>query len=176
MTAGQKRSSRLFFALWPPDSVRQSVLEQREALGAISRRRVPVHNYHLTLLFLGNQDAGLMGEIQAIIDLVSKDAGEPFDLRLDRWGYFDSARVVWLGARAPRPCVALVDALTSAADSTGLALRPSPFVPHLTVFRQVTPPFQPPEIEPIDWSVRDFSLIESIPGRPYQVLRTWSLE
>jgi len=173
MTVGQKRQRRLFFALWPPDSVRQRVLTQREALGAISRRRVPVHNYHLTLLFLGNQDAGLLGEIQAIGDEVD---GEPFDLRLDRWGYFAGSKVVWLGAEPPEACVVLVDALQSGAEALGLDFQARPFVPHLTVFRHVAPPFQPRDSQPIDWSVREFSLIESLPGRPYQVLRTCSLK
>lgn len=147
--------------------------ERRDALGPISQRRVPDHNFHLTLLFLGNQPAGRMDEILAIGDAV---IARSFELRLDHWGYFDRPGVVWLGGSAPSACRALSDTLGSAARALGLDFRVRPFVPHLTVFRRVEAPVQLPEIAPIVWNVRDFSLIESISNRPYQVLRSWPLD
>jgi 2'-5' RNA ligase len=164
---------RLFFALWPPDSLREQILIQRDLLGPVSQRRVPVHNYHLTLLFLGNQPADRLDEILAVGDAVD---GRGFELTLDHWGYFDGPAVRWLGARAPTACSDLVDALTRGARDQGLHFQPRPFVPHLTVFRRAPGLQSPQAIEPIHWPVSDFSLIESIPNRPYQVLRTWRLE
>jgi len=164
---------RLFFALWPPASIRRQIAGERDAIGPVSRQRVPAHNYHLTLLFLGDQDADQLGNIQSLGDAL---VGESFELALDRWGFFDQARVAWLGARAPKACLELADALKSGAEALGLEFPTRPFVPHLTVFRRVAPPFSPCRIEPIGWFVRDFSLIESIPHQPYQVLRSWHLE
>lgn len=139
----------------------------------IDGRLVPKHNFHLTLVFLGNQDAQRIAEIQSIGDAVS---GRPFNLSLDRWGYFEGPRVLWLGAIPPLACVALADGLSSSAGALGLEFQRRSFVPHLTVFRRVASPPKAFRFEPIKWTVRDFSLIESIPEKPYQLLRTWSLK
>lgn len=164
---------RLFFALWPAACTREQILQRRDSAGTISPRRVPAHNFHLTLLFLGNQPADRVDEILALGDAIENEA---FDLVLDRWGHFDGPGVVWLGAEAPAACRTLVDKLTGRALDQGLQFQHRPFVPHLTLFRRVTGPWQAPPVEPIPWSVEEFSLIESIPQQPYQVLRTWSLQ
>jgi 2'-5' RNA ligase len=173
LTVAQSGTRRLFFALWPPEAVRRSVLNYRDALGSCSGKPVPVHNYHLTLLFLGNQDAARLPGIRSIGDAIR---GEPFELGLDHWGHFAGPRVAWLGATAPRACLELVAALESGVRAEGLDVQARPFVPHLTVFRKVEPSFVPHRVEPIVWDVSSFSLIESPPNRPYQVLRSWSLQ
>lgn len=164
---------RLFFALWPDEAIREAMVERRARLGDLSRRRVPDHNLHATLLFLGNQPADRLAQIEAAADGVS---AETFRLRLDRFGWFARARVVWFGGEAPEAAQALVRQLGEAMHALGLSFDQRPFRPHVTLFRHVSrrPDFPTPE--PIDWPVREFALIESIPGRPYQVLRKWSVE
>ncbi len=163
---------RLFFACWPDQQIRAELLARRMLIEGCSRRRVPDHNLHLTLLFLGNQPSERFDEIQSIGDQIS---GHVFDFRLDRFGWFPQARVAWLGGDAPVAARRLVSDLSQAADALGLAVERRPFRPHVTLFRQVEhrPDFPMPE--PLRWPISDFSLIESIPSRPYQVLRSWQV-
>lgn len=161
---------RLFFALWPDDDVRAGIVARREQLGRLTRRRVPDHNLHLTLLFLGDQPVEWMDDVQAAAGQVS---GNPCALILDRFGWFAGARVAWLGGEAPQELVDLVDSLKEAIEPLGLRFDALPFRPHITLFRQVRQRPHFPAIEPLEWSIREFALIESIPSQPYQVLRKW---
>lgn len=161
---------RLFFALWPDEGIRAGIVARRELLGRVSRRRVPDHNLHLTLLFLGNQPAD---RVSAIEDAAGDVAAADCTLRLDRIGWFPRARVAWLGGDAPAPLCAMVDDLRSAMGSLDLTFDDRPFRPHVTLFRQVRQRPPRPDFEPLDWPVSGFSLIESVPGKRYQVLRTW---
>jgi 2'-5' RNA ligase len=171
MSADARR--RLFFALWPDEGLRAAIVERRERLGALSRRRVPDHNLHLTLLFLGDQPADRLGDIEAAADGLSASPGE---LVLDRFGWFAGARVVWLGGEPPRFLNVLSSRLYSRISALGLSVDARPFRPHVTLFRKVSPRPELPEVAPLRWPVRDFALIESISNCPYQVLRTYSLD
>ncbi len=161
---------RLFFALWPDEGIRAGIVARRDLLRRVSRRRVPDHNLHLTLLFLGNQPADRVGAIAAVANDV---AVASCTLRLDRIGWFPRARVAWLGGDAPAALNELVDDLKSAMTALDLTFDDRPFRPHVTLFRQVRQRPPRPDFEPLDWPVSGFSLVESISGRPYQVLRTW---
>lgn len=173
---------RLFFALWPDEPVRDAIdgaaveAMERGALAGIGGRRVPRHNLHLTLVFLGDVPNREVSILQTRADTVSAAA---FALRLDRFGTFPRARVAWLGAEPVAAGEALVGGLHDLADASGLSTDRRPWRPHVTLKRRIdgraTPELSPGP-DPIDWPVRDFALIESIPGRPYQVLRTWPLE
>jgi len=171
MSVGARR--RLFFALWPGEKLREEIIERRERLGALSRRRVPDHNLHLTLLFLGDQPAERLDDIETAAVGVS---ASPCELVLDRFGWFAGARVVWLGGEPPDPLRALHSALSGRMSALGLAVDERAFRPHVTLFRKVAPRPELPEVTPLRWPVRDFALIESISGHPYQVLRTYSLD
>lgn len=166
------QARRLFFALWPDEGIRAAIVARRECLGRVSRRRVPDHNLHLTLLFLGDQPADRVGAIETAVNSVSAAA---CTLRLDRIGWFPRARVAWLGGDAPAPLSELVDDLKSAMSALDLSFDDRPFRPHVTLFRQVTQRPPCPDFEPLDWPVSEFALIESISGQPYQVLRKWWL-
>jgi RNA 2',3'-cyclic 3'-phosphodiesterase len=164
---------RLFFAFWPEKGVRRAIVERRALLGELTRRRVPDHNLHLTLLFLGDQPAdsvediqGLAGEIQA----------SPITMTLDRFGWFRGARVAWLGGDASPTTRQLVADLAEAMRGLGLKFDRRPFHPHVTLFRQVRQCPDFPEPPPLTWKPGGFALIESISSRPYQVLRKWSVE
>jgi len=166
---------RLFFALWPDDDVRAAIEVRRRPLEGLSKRIVPTHNLHATLVFLGNQ----LGERLPSIVSAAEDVGQTtgaFELLLDRFGWFARPRVVWLGGEAVAPGRALVSALRKKMASLEIELDPRPWNPHVTLFRSVNRRPSLREPEPLTWCVRSFALIESIPARPYQVLRTWSLE
>ena len=165
-------SRRLFFACWPDEVRRQAIVERRGLIDGLSRRRVPDHNLHLTLLFLGNQPAEQLLPIQALADKISATR---FDFCLDSFGWFPGARVAWLGGDPPPEAVRLVDELSIEMIGLGLKFDRRPFHPHITLFRQVKARPDLPACPDLRWPIREFALIESIPSRPYQVLRTWSL-
>lgn len=163
---------RLFFACWPDQHIRAELVARRALIEGCSRRRVPDHNLHLTLLFLGNQPQERIHDIQLIGEKMS---GKVFDFCLDRYGWFPRARVAWLGGDAPVAARRLVSELTEAADALGLVVERRRFRPHVTLFRQVEKRPDFPVPEPLRWRITEFSLIESIPSRPYQVLRSWQV-
>lgn len=136
-------------------------------------RRVPAHNLHLTLRFLGNVPAEQVAEVEAAASAVRAPA---FELVLDRFGWFPAARVLWLGGAAPEAGVRLVDALDEALAPLALGYDRRAWVPHVTVFRKVTDGRRRPQFTPLHWRVRRFVLVESLPGAPYQLLRSWSLQ
>ncbi|MFP4278121.1 MAG: RNA 2',3'-cyclic phosphodiesterase [Wenzhouxiangella sp.] len=168
----QPSQRRLFFACWPDAAVRQAIIERRRLIDGVSPRRVPDHNLHLTLLFLGNQPAAQLPEMLAAVDRMDAPG---FILKLDCFGWFAGARVAWLGGPAPQPAQALVERLGDAMAGLGLAFEPRRFHPHITLYRKVGRQPDFPRPPPLDWPIREFVLIESIPSRPYQVLRTWPL-
>lgn len=163
---------RLFFACWPDDTIRREIVERRRLIDGLSRRRVPDHNLHLTLLFLGNQPADRLDDL--IISAGEVEAAG-FSLQLDSFGWFKGARVAWLGGPAPAESLALVQALSKMVKALGLRFDQRDFHPHVTLFRQVTMRPEFPPVPALRWPVSEFALIESIPSRPYQVLRTWPL-
>ncbi|QOC21533.1 RNA 2',3'-cyclic phosphodiesterase [Wenzhouxiangella sp. AB-CW3] len=165
--------SRLFFALWPDEEVRAGIVARRECLGQVSRRRVPDHNLHLTLLFLGNQPAD---RVAAIKEAAGDVTAAGCKLRLDRIGWFPRPRVAWLGGDAPTPLSTLVDDLKSAMSTLDLVFDDRPFRPHVTLFRQVRRRPPCPDFEPLDWPVSEFALVESKAGHPYEKLKSWPLK
>lgn len=163
---------RLFFALWPDEDIRLGIVDRRERLGRVGRRRVSDHNLHLTLVFLGDQPADRLPEFEAAVDEMS---GAGCRLELDRFGWFARARVLWLGGEAPGPLAALQAELQRRMLELGLRLDERPFRPHVTLFRQVSRQPRLADPEPLAWPIRDFVLVESVPGTPYRVLRRWEL-
>ena len=163
---------RVFFALWPSPEIRAEIVRRRQAIDGLSRRRVPDHNLHLTLLFLGDQPSERIPEI---ITAAENPELSGFEMVLDQLGWFARARVAWLGGHAPARGKALVTALTARADELGLAFDRRPWAPHVTLFRKVAARPNLPEIEPLVWPVQQFALIESVPGRPYEALAQFDL-
>ncbi|MDT8449036.1 MAG: RNA 2',3'-cyclic phosphodiesterase [Wenzhouxiangellaceae bacterium] len=170
---GREARRRLFFALWPDSPVRRAIADRRAAFESEPGRCVPDRNLHITLLFLGDQPAET---VEPVIEVAAGVSGPGFPLVLDRLGWFARARVAWLGGRAPRSGEALVGGLEAAVRSIGIELQRRRWHPHATLFRRVDRRPRLPKVEPLEWDVTGFSLVESIPGKPYQVLRTWPLQ
>lgn len=169
---------RLFFALWPPPAVRDALAARAAALPLAGGRWVPAENLHLTLRFLGPTPAAARDALEAAL-VEAPSAFEPFVLRLDRAGYFAAARVVWLGAgRTPAALAALARGLERLARRAGFAAERRPFVAHVTVARKARPLAGPPSVEPLDWPVDAFELVESrlTPAGPqYRTVQRWTL-
>ncbi len=168
--------TRLFFALWPGESVLEALKRTRRVLGIDQGRPVPADNFHVTLLFLGEVDDSAIG------DLMKMAAGieaAPCELVLDRLEHWVRPAVLCLTAsEIPVPLAELVERLRRGVRKLGFRPEKRPFRPHLTLARKVRRRVVGREIEPIRWPVREFVLVKSerdSEGSRYTVLARWPL-
>lgn len=170
--------TRLFFALWPDDGLRTAVHDALTALAGrerIKAKLVDPRRYHLTLLFLGDVTAAQAGAARAAAAAASV-RGAPFDLTLDRFGYFHGARVLWAGAgESPPALTALWLQLRDAMQAAGVPHERRALAPHVTCVRGLHHPMSGP-LGPLPWRVTEFTLVHSVPHPPdYRVLARWPL-
>jgi 2'-5' RNA ligase len=126
---------RLFFAIEPPDPL-------RDALAALvlppDVRRVPRDQLHLTLKFIADGDLDAVAAIGR-----TALTGPRFSLELRGGGAFPSpsrARVLWAGLDDPSGrAVALAGALDQGLAAIGVPREDRPFAPHLTLGRAKRP-------------------------------------
>ncbi len=97
---------RLFIGLEIPDDIRQTLSLLRGGLPGA--RWIDPENYHLTLRFIGDIEAGLAHEIVSMLGRVNR---RPFDVRLDGLSSF--------GGRKPRAIVVSVAPSPSLAGIAG---------------------------------------------------------
>lgn len=150
---------RLFFALVPDASVRRQagLIQSRLAVGG---RAVSPSNLHVTLAFLGMQEAAVIPQVRAV---AAGLAFEPCRVVLDQLGQFDRGSVLWLGASyIPLPLQALQQSLATALTAAGIGHDPKPWKLHLTLYRRLRKPV--PTLGPvaIEWALSGFDLIESV--------------
>ncbi len=169
-------ATQLFFAAWPAPEI-------QEALGGVAQRvqsecgghATPVHNIHLTLVFLGPVPHDRMTELETLAEKVS---GQRFDLAVDRLDYWKHNRIAWAGVeQCPEALRALVGQLEKTLGAAGFRLDPRPYVPHITLLREARAPAQN-QMPPIAWPVEEFVLVESVQldqSRVYEVLHHWPL-
>lgn len=174
MPAPEHTTQRLFFALWPDDTV-------RKALAAVVKQTAQHHqgkamrpeNLHITLVFLGNISATQRACAEAVADSINM---MPFDLRLDHLGGFKRPQVLWLGAReTPDALMQLAASLNRGLRGCDIAMDDRPFSTHLTLMRKIRE-FNERVIEPIDWHVDNFCLVQSLThpeGVEYKVVKQW---
>ena len=167
--------ARLFFALWPPGDVQRALAASVPAAVLARGRPVPAGRIHLPLPFAGPVN----DQVQACLEKGADGLRiPPFELVLDRLGVFRRARVLWIGAEAPRPLTELAAGLRAAAAACGLQPEERPFVPHVTLARKIRPGLRLPRPEPVRWVVESFVLVasETLPGgAEYRILRRWPL-
>ena len=167
---------RLFFALWPDAVVRASLAG---VSGKRLRRvkRVPPANLHLTLVFVGPVTPPVQHCLEAEAGRIISPA---FDLTVDHAGHWPRPRISWIGpTRIPAGLWTLVTGLRQAMTACGLEPETRPYQPHVTLARKTQPTAVAGEFEPIHWSIRQFSLVESVTapdGVRYLPPRSWVLE
>jgi 2'-5' RNA ligase len=168
---------RLFFALWPDDSVRHAIYkETRRVVRASGGKPVPPESFHITLAFLGHLDAKNAAAAHAAADAT---AGRGFELILERLGFWADARVAWVApASVPDAGNRFATELREALRARGIAVDIRPFLPHVTLARKVAKPGNPGVIRPLRWPVREFVLVHSVTRRhasEYRPLASWPL-
>ena len=90
----RSRSHRLFFALQPNESLRKRISAVQQDCGA-QGRAVPPANFHVTLAFLGMQEADV---IPRVCEVAAGLSFEPCEVTLDQLGRCKRAGVLWLGS------------------------------------------------------------------------------
>jgi len=171
---------RLFFALWPDETARRAIANLASTLPVPRGARLTrTDRLHVTVVFLGDFNPlpdTMLASIQSAADSVRAHS---FAMSLDHVGSFPRARVGWLGpSRVPAALTDLHDALSDALQSAGVPLKAStPFVPHLTIQRNVRTRLPAMDVPPIEWTVRELVLVASAPGSPdpYRIVGTWPL-
>jgi len=168
---------RLFFALWPDENVRAAIKKNiQPVLQNHPAKKVPVHNWHMTLAFLGNVSSETKACVQQQAALLK---GKHFTLQLDQFGYFERARVAWLGCKqTPREMEALFDELNVVLAPCGYQPDFKKITPHLSLLRKVSVALDAQDVAPLNWSVNEFVLVESVTtehGASYKVINRWKL-
>lgn len=170
-------SRRLFFALCPDEALRDALVEgTRPVVRRIGGRPMAAENLHITLVFLGNVNGAQQACAEAVGDSVR---AAPFELVLDRYGYFPRPQVFWLGPCAQPPMLlGLVKDLTAGLVACGYRPEARPYHAHLTLARKVRPPAAEFTAPGLTWAAAEFCLVESLStpaGVRYPILRRWAL-
>lgn len=169
-------TQRLFFALWPSPELRRQLAAAGEGWLTTPCRRVPPANLHLTLAFLGAVPAPVC---QCLVGQCATVRVQPFELQLDRLGHWRRSRIAWLGpSRTPAALTELVSLLGQAQRACGLTPETTPYRPHVTLARKCGDRLPAASVEAIEWSAREFCLVESVltaQGAHYRVIQRWNL-
>lgn len=166
---------RLFFALPCSPQQGKAISRWRRSLGLRSGRPVPVENFHLTLMFLGEVGAS---QLPAILDAAARlrPLEQPVNLCLNQAEAWRRSQALVLTAKeVPSAFLHWVYALQQAMLPLGFEADSRDFRPHLTLMRDYRDPV--PEVA-LDTEFRlpgrAFVLFESSKGR-YLPLAQWSL-
>lgn len=130
---------RLFLAVCFSEPFRQELDAIAAALAAraLRARRTLPENYHLTLVFLGEQQ-----DARPIAALMDEIPGQAFTLSSAGLGCFRRAGgdIYWLGLKREPKLLALQAALAAGLKARGYRLENRGFQPHLTLLRQAALP------------------------------------
>lgn len=152
-------TKRVFIALWPNDFARKQLRElsfrcKQQVVG----RAVPNENLHITLAFLGELEHQKLG---AVRDLVTSVKVKPFNLCLDRLGYWRRPQIIWVGCeKMPSQLINYQKHLRDGLISLGFDVDNRAYVAHLTLFRKVKS-LPKAKMSPICWEVQGAHLVES---------------
>jgi RNA 2',3'-cyclic 3'-phosphodiesterase len=189
----RERTRRVFFALWPDDSLRTAFTRTTQNLAASSGGRpVPARNLHITLLFLGSVPEDRLSELEALAIQAARTSGASSgELIFNRLEYWKRPRVL-VATTSPRTDAAVAGALATELleasrdagflpDLKSLGSADSqvhPFLPHITLARKVPAPIPPVDIDPLPWRYTRFVLVQSqrgANGSEYSVIATFPL-
>ena len=153
------RRRRLFFALEPPESVRDRVHAIQCSFDG-DGRAVKAEQFHVTLAFLGMQPSELIPELCGIASTLSF---EPCTVTLDRLGSFRRAGVLWLGASAiPKVLQDFQQSLIEAIECGGIDRDRKEWKFHITLYRRLRNLPRIMETVAVAWPLDGFSLIEAV--------------
>ena len=128
---------RIFYAVWPPEEVRErlwnSLAPLRDATTGV--RWIPPGRYHVTLRFMGEVDGALLPRLLRAVEALAREP--PFRARLAGSGTYPRRgvpRVYWVGLKAD-PLLRVRSLLDRELAREGFAAERRAFTPHLTIGR-----------------------------------------
>ena len=120
----------------------QDIIKKQAVRGNFSRPE----NLHLTVVFIGETDAGLVPAVEAIIiDAAARPPANAFSVTLNRTGCFrhSAKELWWIGAGdADSGLCALAELrrqITGALEAAGIPFDNRPFRAHITLGRDIKP-------------------------------------
>lgn len=127
---------RLFIAINIPETV-QDKIAHLYSPEQVRLRWTPLHQLHLTLVFIGEQPQDRMDEI---IDTIAEISFPEQSITITGSGYFKSG-IAWLGVQETPELLALQRKLYRALSNIGVVLENRRFKPHITLARckQISP-------------------------------------
>jgi len=175
----KSQHARLFFALWPNEGLVEQISSAvQKPLIDVDARRVPKSNYHITLVFYGSASAE---QRLCLENAASKIRGKSFALELNRLGYWPKPKVNWLAPTEIPDALTQLQSKLSASLVSGCDYQAEqrPYRPHLTLTRKSKQKTGETGIDPIQWQVNRFVLVQSITrpeGAEYRVIKEWPLD
>ena len=179
------KTRRLFFALWPTDQVRHSIVETFSQLPLNDKGHImQPRNLHVTLHFIGSVTEDVKNCMHTAAQTIRSNS---FECDLDRFGSFRRARILWMGCQnVSVELTQLHHKLAVALENCGYQSEKRVFSPHVTLMRKYLIPFGNQmgnqSAEQIDfsitWLVNEFVLVESHSdkqGVNYQVIEKYPL-
>jgi 2'-5' RNA ligase len=142
---------RCFIAAWPQPVTRAALQRQIDtaARHVGSARAMRPRNLHLTAAFIGSLDVATAARVAGVF---STSDLRPFDWTIDTLGWFPRARVAWAGGPGTASLASTVAQVRGLLDDLGVSYDRKPFVPHVTLFRDVRQfAYSGPLAEPIPW-------------------------
>lgn len=169
---------RLFLALWPEsETAGRLQAVSAEAFKVCGGRQMRLKTLHLTLVFLGDVPES---RIPALLGAMGRIQARPFQLTVDRLGYWKHNRIVWGGcSEQPAALVQLVSDIRRELVVLGLPVGADAFSPHITLLRKARPAGELPPMPPVAWPVCEWVLMESCQsaaGADYRRLAAWPLK
>jgi len=171
-----ERTHRLFFALWPSDSLRdQLASEVAPVLSHARARPIPPQNFHITLAFLGAVQAR---RLPSVMDAASQVEEGAVHLRLEQLEAWPGSHVLCVTPARCEPLHRLVEQLRINLLAHHLEPDQKDFRPHVTLAREWRDRSVEGAIGPFDWRADDFVLAESEASRhgsQYRIIGRWPL-
>lgn len=169
--------SRVFFALWPEMSVRQTLYAlAKECQSKCNARLMHADTLHMTLQFVGGV---AHARLPQLIQAADRVLVPPFELTLERLSFWAHNHIVYAAPNAKVPALGqLVIALQQELIAEGFLFAGGKFNPHVTLLRHVEHAMEPQNITPIIWWADAFVLVESVVTNQrahYRVLQKWLL-
>lgn len=156
---------RLFFAAWPPAGTAEALARwARAAQLECGGRAGRAEHIHLTLSFLGDADPAVAAATATAV------RASALDLTLEHARYWTHNRIIWAGPAETPPALAqLACALGEKRE----------YAAHVTLVRHARHGRRLPAFAPLDWPLREFTLVSSVldrQGPRYEVLERYALE
>ena len=160
----RQKLRRVFFALWPDESVRRAIRKHATpCIESLKGRVTSTPKLHVTLHFIGSVSDK---ELACMHEAASAVKAARFSLTLDSFGYFKRPRILWMGAtEAPDPLLELHSELAKQLGSCGYEHDVRRYSPHVTLMRKCQRRPACKHDFSITWPVDSFFLVESVPDR-----------